>query len=132
MENGNEKERSYLMLKPECLQRGLCGKVIEKFEKKGYKLIALKMVTPTREFFQSQYGHNKDKDYYETRLDNLMKAPVIGMIWEGKGVVEMCRKLLGKTYPIESLVSTVRGGFCLIPSKNLLHASSSIRSAEKE
>ncbi|KAK9765740.1 nucleoside diphosphate kinase Ndk1 [Basidiobolus ranarum] len=125
-------ERTYIMVKPDGVERGLVGEVIKRFEQKGYKLAALKLVQPTEQLLAEHYKDLADKPFFRGLMAYMTSGPVVGMVWEGKGVVKTGRVLLGETNPLASLPGTIRGDFCVDVGKNLCHGSDSVESAERE
>lgn len=106
-------ERTYIMIKPDGVERGLVGEIISRFEKKGFKLVALKMTTPTLEFAQKHYADLSSKPFFGGLTKFLSSGPVICMIWEGKGVVKTGRVMLGATDPAASAPGTIRGDYAV-------------------
>ena len=127
-----QKERTFIAVKPDGVQRGLVGEIIKRFETRGYKLIAIKLVKPSLEQVHEHYIEHKDKDFYETICAFLSSGPIVAMIWEGLGVIEGGRSLLGATRPEDSLPGTIRGDLCIDVGRNICHGSSSLESSEKE
>eukprot|EP01017_Pseudomicrothorax_dubius_P044805 TRINITY_DN7624_c0_g1_i1.p1 TRINITY_DN7624_c0_g1~~TRINITY_DN7624_c0_g1_i1.p1 ORF type:complete len:524 (-),score=114.73 TRINITY_DN7624_c0_g1_i1:111-1682(-) len=122
----NHKERTYIMVKPDGVQRGAIGTIIEKFENCGFKLIGMKMLTPTRELLEKHYEVHFGRPFYEKLLKYVGSGPVVAMVWEGLGAVAFGRKLLGKTQPLESDPRSVRGEMAMISGRNLIHGSDSV------
>jgi len=130
---GTDKERTYIMIKPDGVQRGLIGEIINRFERKGFKLVALKMVTPSKELAAQHYDDLKSKPFFKGLVDYMSSGtPVICMVWEGKGVIKTARKMLGATNPADSDVGTIRGDYCVVVGRNAIHGSDSFESANAE
>ncbi|KAI8892204.1 nucleoside diphosphate kinase [Globomyces pollinis-pini] len=125
-------ERTYIMVKPDGVERGLVGEIIKRFEQKGYKLCALQLLHPSKEHLEQHYGDLKSKPFFPKLVAYMLSGPVVGMVWQGKGVVLTGRKLLGETNPLASLPGTIRGDFCIDVGKNICHGSDSVESAENE
>ncbi|CAA9988877.1 nucleoside diphosphate kinase b, putative [Plasmodium knowlesi strain H] len=125
-------EKSFIMVKPDGVQRGLVGTIIKRFEKKGYKMIALKMLNPTKEILKEHYKELADKPFFNTLVEYISKGPVVAMVWEGAEIVNQGRKLIGETNPLSSNTGTIRGDFCLEVSRNVIHGSDSVASANRE
>lgn len=125
-------ERTYIMIKPDGVQRGLIGEIIGRFEKRGYKLTALKLFSPKRELLEEHYRDLKEKPFFKKLVDYMMMGPVVCMIWEGRDAVKTGRKMLGATNPLNSEPGTIRGDFCLESGRNICHGSDSVESAERE
>lgn len=125
-------ERTYVMVKPDGVHRGLVGEIIKRFENRGYKLVALKMATPSREHFEKHYADLAGKKFFPSLIDYMLTGPVVATVWEGVQATKVGRKIVGETDPIESLPGTIRGDFCIEKGRNIIHASDSVESAEKE
>mmetsp|Transcript_5143 Transcript_5143/g.4885 ORF Transcript_5143/g.4885 Transcript_5143/m.4885 type:complete len:190 (-) Transcript_5143:53-622(-) len=125
-------ERSYIMIKPDGVQRGIVGDIVTRFETKGYKLSAMKTKMATKELLDTHYGDLVDKPFFPGLRDYMMSGPVVCMVWEGKEAVATGRKLLGETNPLASLPGTIRGDYCIEVGRNICHGSDSPENAEKE
>lgn len=125
-------ERSFFAIKPDGLQRGLVGEIVSRFERKGWKLIALKMLTPTPSLVERHYEEHAGKAFFPNLVDYLSSSPVVAMVWEGADVIAGGRKMLGATNPLDAEVGTIRGDLCTNAGKNLVHASDGLESAERE
>ena len=125
-------ERTYIMVKPDGVQRGIVGDIIARFEKKGFKLLALKLYSPTKELLEEHYRDLKDKPFFPDLVSYMMMGPVVSMIWQGREVVKTGRKMLGATNPLNSEPGTIRGDYCIESGRNIIHGSDSVESAERE
>ena len=125
-------ERTYIMVKPDGVQRGVVGDIIGRFERKGYSLRGLKLTTPPQDLLEEHYRDLKDKGFFPKLMGYMTSGPVVAMVWEGKGVVATGRKMLGATNPLESAPGTIRGDFCIDVGRNICHGSDSVESAERE
>ena len=125
-------ERTYIMVKPDGVQRGIVGDIIARFEKKGFKLLALKLYSPTKELLEEHYRDIKDKPFYPDLVSYMLMGPVVSMIWQGREVVKTGRKMLGATNPLNSEPGTIRGDYCIESGRNIIHGSDSVESAERE
>ena len=125
-------ERTYIMIKPDGVQRHLVGSITSRFEQKGYKLVALKLWAPPRDFMESHYEDLKDKGFFGGLIDYMVSGPVVSMVWEGVGVVKEGRKMLGATKPSDSAPGTIRGDYCVEVGRNICHGSDSVESANRE
>ncbi|KAI8911044.1 nucleoside diphosphate kinase [Gorgonomyces haynaldii] len=125
-------EQTYIMVKPDGVERGLVGAIITRFEQKGYQLVALKLIHPTKELLEEHYSDLKSKPFFPKLLAYMLSGPVVGMVWQGKEVVKTGRVLLGATNPLASAPGTIRGDFCVDVGKNLCHGSDSVEAAQKE
>ncbi len=125
-------QRSAVLVKPDGIQRGLIGEIINRFERKGLKLVSLKMTKLTDAQLDEWYAHHKDKPFFPKLKGFMMQTPVIAMIWEGLDSIDTIRKLVGVTKGREAEGGSIRGDFAMSQSNNLIHASDSPESAEKE
>ncbi|XP_078601678.1 uncharacterized protein LOC144876362 [Branchiostoma floridae x Branchiostoma japonicum] len=126
------KERSFIMIKPDGVQRGLVGEVIKRFEQKGFKLVAMKFMQASEDHMKKHYIDLASKGFYAGLCKYMSSSPVVPMVWEGLGVVKTGRVMLGETNPADSKPGTIRGDFCVQIGRNLVHGSDSVESAKKE
>jgi len=120
------------MVKPDGVQRNLVGEVIKRFEKKGIKIVALKLMQIPREMAEKHYGEHKAKPFFGELVDFITSGPVVAMVLEGKDVVPMVRAMMGATNPLNAAPGTIRGDFAINISNNVVHGSDSPESAERE
>lgn len=120
------------MLKPGVLNRRLVGEVVSRLEKKGLKLIGLKLMNISQDLASQHYAEHKGKAFYDPLLDYITSGPVVAMVWQGDDCVTLVRKITGATNPAEAAPGTIRGDFCCHTSHNIIHASDSDESAERE
>ncbi len=125
-------ERTYLMVKPDGVQRGLCGEIVTRFEKKGLKLVAMKLMVIPKATAEKHYGEHKGKKFYDSLISYITSGPVLAMVWEGENAVSVCRNMMGKTNPQESAPGTIRGDYGMQTGMNIIHGSDSPESAERE
>lgn len=125
-------EKTYLMIKPDGVQRGLCGEIVSRFEKKGLKLVAMKLMVIPKDVAEKHYGEHKDKKFFPSLIKYITSGPVLAMVWEGENAVQVCRNLMGKTNPQESAPGTIRGDYAMVTGVNIIHGSDSPASAERE
>ncbi|KAG2302269.1 hypothetical protein Bca4012_060589 [Brassica carinata] len=125
-------EQTFIMIKPDGVQRGLIGEIICRFEKKGFTLKGLKMITVDRPFAEKHYQDLSAKPFFSGLVDYIISGPVVAMIWEGKNVVLTGRKIIGATNPAASEPGTIRGDFAIDIGRNVIHGSDSVESANKE
>ena len=128
----NNKERTYIMIKPDGVQRGLVGDIIKRFEQKGYKLIALKMMTPSVSHLKEHYADLAKKPFFPSLIEYMASGPVVCMVWEGSFAVKTGRVLLGETNPTDSTPGSIRGDYCIEVGRNICHGSDAVESAEHE
>mmetsp|Transcript_24891 Transcript_24891/g.28488 ORF Transcript_24891/g.28488 Transcript_24891/m.28488 type:complete len:149 (+) Transcript_24891:161-607(+) len=125
-------ERTYIMIKPDGVQRGLVGEIIKRFEAKGYKLVAMKLCAPGKEHMEKHYVDLSSKGFFAGLIAYMTSGPVCAMVWEGDNVVLEGRKMLGATMPKDSAMGTIRGDFCIEVGRNVCHGSDSVDSANNE
>merc|ERR1719183_666613 len=128
----NVKERTYIMIKPDGVQRSLVGEIIKRFEQRGYKLAALKLFQADEALLKNHYSDLVEKPFFPSLLAYMLSGPVTCMVWEGTNAVKMGRQMLGATNPQESLPGTIRGDFSIEVGRNICHGSDSVENAEKE
>ena len=117
------------MVKPDGVQRRLVGEIIRRFENKGFKLVALKQLTPSREIAETHYGVHRGKPFFESVVGFISSGAVVAMVWESDNVVELSRKLIGATKPADAAPGTIRGDFANTIEQNLIHGSDSPENA---
>ncbi|KAJ3299742.1 hypothetical protein HDV03_002819 [Kappamyces sp. JEL0829] len=127
-------ERTFIAVKPDGVQRGLVGKVVDRFETRGYKLVAIKSLVPSRELAEVHYGDLKARPFYKGLVDYMTngRAPVVAMVWEGPDVIRQGRKIIGATNPNDADPGSIRGTYCLTTGRNIIHGSDSFDSANVE
>ncbi|CAB9514802.1 Nucleoside diphosphate kinase B (Fragments) [Seminavis robusta] len=125
-------EQTYIMIKPDGVQRGLVGEIIKRFEQKGYKLVAMKLTSPGEEHMKKHYADLSSKGFFAGLIAYMTSGPVVAMVWEGKNAVAEGRKMLGATMPSESAMGTIRGDYCIEVGRNICHGSDAVESAKKE
>ena len=124
------RERTFIMLKPDAVQRGLVGEIIKRFEQKGFKLVAMKMMHASVEHLEEHYADLKGKGFFPGLIKYMNSGPVVPMVWQGLNVVKTGRVMLGETNPTTSAPGTIRGDFSI--QVGLCHGSDDIESANKE
>ncbi|XP_037043247.1 nucleoside diphosphate kinase [Bradysia coprophila] len=126
------KERTFIMVKPDGVQRGLVGKIIKRFEAKGFKLVALKFTWPTKDLLEQHYADLSARPFFPGLVNYMSSGPVVPMVWEGLNVVKTGRQILGATNPADSAPGTIRGDLCIQVGRNIIHGSDAVESANKE
>ena len=126
------QERTFIAIKPDGVQRGLIAEIINRFEKKGFKLVGLKQLIPTKDLAQKHYGVHKDRPFFADLVNFISSGPVVAMVWEGKGVILNARKLIGATNPLEAEPGTIRGDLAIDIGRNIVHGSDGIDTANFE
>ena len=125
-------QQTLILLKPDAVQRRLVGEVIRRFERKGLRLAALKLVQVSRELAEKHYAVHKGKPFYESLLTFLTSGPTVALVWEGREAVAVCRNLMGLTDGAKAPPGTIRGDFALSVQNNLVHGSDSPENAALE
>ncbi|KAH6812200.1 nucleoside diphosphate kinase [Perilla frutescens var. hirtella] len=125
-------EQTFIMIKPDGVQRNLVGEIIGRFEKKGFTLKGLKLVTVDRAFAERHYADLCAKPFFNGLVEYIVSGPVVAMVWEGKNVVATGRKIIGATNPAESAPGTIRGDHAIDIGRNVIHGSDAVESATKE
>jgi nucleoside-diphosphate kinase len=128
----NNKERTFIMIKPDGVHRGIVGEIIKRFEQKGFKLVAMKFMWASEEHLKTHYADLSTKCFFPALIKYMSSGPVVPMVWEGKNVVKTGRVMLGETDPFKSAPGTIRGDFCIEMGRNICHGSDAVESAEKE
>lgn len=125
-------ERTYVMIKPDGVQRNLVGEILSRFEKKGLKVVALKMLQISRELAEHHYGEHKGKPFFEPLVEYITSGPVVAMVLEGKDAVSTARDMMGATNPLKASPGTIRGTYGMDIGRNVIHGSDSPESAQRE
>ncbi|MDA1475322.1 nucleoside-diphosphate kinase [Bacillus changyiensis] len=125
-------EKTFVMIKPDGVQRQLIGEVLSRFERKGLQLIGAKLMKISEETAGKHYQEHKEKPFFGELVDFITSGPVFAMVWKGEDAISIARQLIGKTNPKEALPGTIRGDFGMIVGKNIIHGSDSSESAERE
>jgi len=130
--NDMQEQRTFIAVKPDGVKRGLVGEIMCRFERKGFKLIGLKMLDVTPELAEQHYGEHKGKPFYPRLIEYIQSGPIVAMVWKGYDVILGARHLMGSTKPLEAEVGTIRADFALVKEYNVVHGSDSVESAERE
>ena len=125
-------ERTFIMIKPDGVQRNLVGEIVSRFETKGFTLVGMKLMQVSRELAEQHYGVHKERPFFGSLVDFIISAPVVAMVWEGEGVVASARKLIGATNPLTAEPGTIRGDFGVSIGRNIIHGSDAIETAQAE
>ncbi|MEM0336872.1 MAG: nucleoside-diphosphate kinase [Candidatus Caldarchaeum sp.] len=125
-------DRTFVILKPSAVSRGLVGEIISRFERKGLKPLALQLKQLTRDEAAQLYEVHRGKPFYEDLLTAITRGPVVLMVLEGRQAVEVVRKLIGATDPVKAEPGTIRGDYGLDITDNLVHASDSVEAYQRE
>jgi len=125
-------QRTLVLIKPDGVQRGLAGEIIKRLENRGLMLIAMDFRQISKEFAETHYGMHKGKPFYNGLIKDITSSPLIAMVWEGTEAVQSVRQTVGATDPLEASPGTIRHDLAIITSRNLIHASDSPETAERE
>jgi nucleoside-diphosphate kinase len=125
-------ERTFIAVKPDGVQRNLVGEIIGRFEKKGFKLIGLKLLQPSRELAEKHYDVHKERPFFGSLVEFITSGPIVALVLEGDGVVAASRKLIGATNPLTAEPGTIRGDFGANIGRNIIHGSDAIETAQRE
>ncbi|KAM3141351.1 Nucleoside diphosphate kinase A 2 [Paramecium bursaria] len=128
---GNQ-ERTFIMVKPDGVQRRLVGKIIQRFEDRGFKLVALKFQAPDQNLLSEHYKDLSERPFFAGLIKYMLSGPVAAMVWEGKDAVKTGRVMLGETNPLNSKPGSIRGDFAIDVGRNVIHGSDSVESANRE
>lgn len=120
------------MFKPDGVQRGLVGKIIQRFEDKGFKLVAMKFMMASEDLVKQHYAHLANEPFFSGLVEYITSGPVIPLVLEGQNVVKTGRKMLGVTDPAESAPGTIRGDFCIQFGKTVMHGANTVEAANRE
>jgi len=125
-------ERTFIMVKPDGVARGLIGDIVKRFEQRGYKMAASKFMQPSEDLLNIHYGDLKAKPFFPGLVKFISSGPVFAMVWEGKDVVKQGRSMLGETDPLNSKPGSIRGDYSIDMGRNICHGSDSVETANKE
>lgn len=125
-------ERTFLMIKPDGVQRNLVGEVIRRFEAKGFTLVGLKLIKVSRTLAEQHYDIHKERPFFGSLVNFITSSPVVAMVWEGDGVVASARKIIGATNPLTAEPGTLRGDYGVSIGRNLIHGSDATETAQRE
>ncbi|HSN58282.1 MAG TPA: nucleoside-diphosphate kinase [Clostridiaceae bacterium] len=125
-------ERTFVLIKPDAVERRLIGEIISIYEKKSFQITAMKIIKPSREIAENHYIDHKEKPFFENLVNYITRGEVCALILEGTDVVEMVRKMNGATNPLNAETGSIRGRFGISMSENTVHASENMESAERE
>lgn len=125
-------EQTFVMIKPDGVQRQLAGEIISRFERKGLKLVAMKMLKVSQDLAEKHYAVHEGKPFYDSLIKFITSSPVVAMVWEGENSIEIVRKVVGATSPKDALPGTIRGDYVIDTGFNMVHASDSPENATAE
>ncbi|MFO8102207.1 MAG: nucleoside-diphosphate kinase [Dehalococcoidia bacterium] len=125
-------ERTLILIKPDAMQRGLAGEIIARLERRGLKIVGMKLVQMDKPMAQKHYAVHEGKRFFQSLVDYIVSSPIIAMVFEGTGAVQAARNTMGVTNPLEAGMGTIRGDFGLEIGRNLVHGSDSDENAAAE
>lgn len=125
-------EKTVVLIKPDAIQRSLVGEIIHRFERKGLRLVGLKMMRLNERLLDEHYAHHKDKEFFVQLKEFMQSSPIVAMVWEGIEVISVVRRLIGPTQSREAPAGTIRGDYSMSTTCNIIHASDSVKTAKKE
>ncbi|XP_055008553.1 nucleoside diphosphate kinase, mitochondrial isoform X1 [Boleophthalmus pectinirostris] len=126
------KERTFIAVKPDGVQRRLIGQIIHRFERRGFKLVGMKLLQVSKDLLSEHYCQLTKKPFYPDLVDYMTSGPVVAMVWEGPDIVKTSRMMVGHTNPAEAHAGTIRADFSFHISRNVVHASDSTEGAQRE
>ena len=125
-------ERTFVMVKPGGVERGLVGEVVQRFERRGYRLRGLKLMKVTAKLAKEHYAEHKGKPFFGELIDGITAGPVAAMVVEGEKAVSVARLMIGATNPVDAAPGTIRGDLAMEMGENVVHGSDSLKSAKRE
>ncbi len=125
-------EQTLVLVKPDGVQRGLAGEVISRLERRGLKLVGMKLMQVSDELARQHYGEHVDRPFFGGLVSFITSSPIVAMVWEANNAVEIVRNSMGQTNPVGSAAGTIRGDLGIDIGRNLVHGSDSPESAERE
>ena len=129
MESG---KRTFVMIKPDGVERGLVGEIVSRFERRGFRLAEARMMRISREIAEEHYAQHKDRPFFGELVDYITSGPVFAIVLEGEGAVRLARQMIGATNPANAAPGTIRGDYAQSVEANVIHGSDSDESAERE
>src|SRR5699024_4091759 len=125
-------EKTFLMVKPDGVQRNLVGSIVQRFEDKGFTLVGSKLMQISNDLAETHYGEHKERPFFGELVVFITSGPVFAMVWEGEEVISTSRTMIGETNPTEAAPGSIRGDYAVTVGKNIIHGSDSAESAERE
>lgn len=125
-------EKTFLMVKPDGVQRQLIGEIVSRFERKGFQLVGAKLMAVSEDLAGEHYAEHKERPFFGELVEFITSGPVFAMVWQGENVIATARHMMGATNPKDAAPGTIRGDFGLTVGKNVIHGSDSTASAERE
>ena len=125
-------EKTFLMVKPDGVERQVIGDIVDRFERRGFVMREAKLMTASRELAEAHYAEHAERPFFGELVDFITSGPVFAMVWEGESVISLARIMIGATKPSDSQPGTIRGDYAVTVSHNVIHGSDSLASAERE
>jgi nucleoside-diphosphate kinase len=125
-------EKTFVMIKPDGVRRGLVGECLRRFEARGLKIVQLRMLTPSRELAENHYGAHRGKPFFDGVVQFITSGPVVAMVLEGESAIAAVRQMVGATRPLEAAPGSIRGDYALEVGENIVHASDGPETAQEE
>lgn len=125
-------ERTFIMIKPDAVQRGLIGEIIQRFEHRGLKMVAMRFVHVSLELAETHYAVHKERPFYAGLIEYITSGPVVAMVWEGSNAIQAARNTMGATNPVDAAPGTIRADFGMEIGRNLVHGSDGLETSEFE
>jgi nucleoside-diphosphate kinase len=125
-------ERTLILVKPDAFARNLSGEIVARFERKGLRLVALQLMTMTRELAAQHYAEHEGKGFYDELVDFITSGPLVAMVLEGESAIRAARQVIGATNPLEATTGSIRGDYATSVGQNMVHGSDAPESAQRE
>ena len=125
-------ERTLILVKPDAFARNLTGEIIARFERKGLRLVALQLMTMSRELAAQHYAEHEGKGFYDELVDFITSGPLVAMVLEGESAIRASRQVIGATNPLEATTGSIRGDYAISVGQNMVHGSDASESAQRE
>ena len=125
-------ERTLILVKPDAFARNLTGEIIARFERKGLRLVALQLMTMTRDHAAAHYAEHEGKGFYEELVGFITSGPLVAMVLEGESAIRAARQVIGATNPLEATTGSIRGDYAISVGQNMVHGSDAPESAQRE
>lgn len=125
-------ERTLVLIKPDAVRRKLVGEIISRIEKRNFNIVAVKMLTPSREMMEEHYSVHRGKDFFEPTVEFMTSGPVVAMVVEAEDVIHLMRRAIGALNPADAIPGTIRGDLTVSARENLIHGSDSAEAAARE
>jgi nucleoside-diphosphate kinase len=125
-------ERTLILVKPDAFSRSLTGEILARFERKGLKIVALKLLTAPRDIAETHYAEHSERPFFGELVDFITGGPLVALILEGESAIKAARQLIGATNPLEAATGSIRGDYAIEVGQNMVHGSDSPESAQRE